>query len=331
AILIFSGHVASQAPASAKSAQTYRARAIEAEYPRNTEIYHTDLTALTPCPLAVKLHLTETGSGLVETPASLDLGRLFREITIHHNESQYLLQPFSLFHDPAMYFTLSTGTDGPGINYGVAVISPEILTHRSRIAPLWDCAEHKFEESFLSSRAAGDPSMPVDVLANSPSRTAQLENELLNVQPTGDPPCSPKIGPESTGSFFPNDPSNVCQSCMRDHTKFRILHGRISLHHVHHYRTHRRLHSPEGDDGYHTDSQAIYPGASFDYDGSGNRNLIIGDSIFHRRFYLDFAAGMKKRDFHLWALHRVCDVVEAGTLPHGIGRPSPGACALNLK
>ncbi|MCI0487848.1 MAG: hypothetical protein L0229_14750, partial [Blastocatellia bacterium] len=93
AILIFSGHVASQAPASAKSAQgatRQRSRGAEERGSRGAiplrSLIYTQLsnhaiirsplplcplaplppctsaqTALTPCPLAVKLHLTETG------------------------------------------------------------------------------------------------------------------------------------------------------------------------------------------------------------------------------------------------------------------------------
>ncbi len=41
------------------------------------------------------------------------------------------------------------------------------------------------------------------------------------------------------------------------------------------------------------------------YDGSGNRNLTVGDSIFHCHFYPHFASGM-------WALWRVHDVLETG-------------------
>ena len=73
------------------------------------------------------------------------------------------------------------------------------------------------------------------------------------------------------------------------------------------------------------DSQAIGPGASFTaeivYNGSGNRNLTVGDSIFHCHFYPHFAQGM-------WALWRVHDVFETGTPLDADGRPAggPRAC-----
>ena len=42
------------------------------------------------------------------------------------------------------------------------------------------------------------------------------------------------------------------------------------------------------------------------YHGSGNRNLAVGDSIFHCHFYPHFAQGM----WYMWRNH---DVFEAGT------------------
>ena len=63
----------------------------------------------------------------------------------------------------------------------------------------------------------------------------------------------------------------------------------------------------------------LNPGAAYtleiDYNGSGNRNKTVGDSIFHCHFYPHFAAGM-------WALWRSHDVFEAGTELGGEGRPS---------
>ncbi|MET0554084.1 MAG: hypothetical protein ABW221_13665, partial [Vicinamibacteria bacterium] len=72
------------------------------------------------------------------------------------------------------------------------------------------------------------------------------------------------------------------------------------------------------------DSQSIGPGSSFTaemvYEGSGNRNLTVGDSIFHCHFYPHFASGM-------WALYRTHDVFEAGTAMEG-DRPRAGSRAL---
>src|SRR6185369_11698302 len=73
------------------------------------------------------------------------------------------------------------------------------------------------------------------------------------------------------------------------------------------------------------DSQMLNPGAAYtleiDYNGSGNRNKTVGDSIFHCHFYPHFAAGM-------WSLWRSHDVFEPGTDLGGDGRPLPGSRAL---
>ena len=57
------------------------------------------------------------------------------------------------------------------------------------------------------------------------------------------------------------------------------------------------------------------------YNGSGNRNQTVGDSIFHCHFYPHFAQGM-------WSLWRIYDVFEEGTELDAHGRPLPGARAL---
>ena len=80
------------------------------------------------------------------------------------------------------------------------------------------------------------------------------------------------------------------------------------------------------DDSTYLDSQAIGPGSAFTleiaYHGSGNRNLAVGDSIFHCHFYPHFAQGM-------WALWRVHDVFEWGTtLDEETGGVAPGNRAL---
>ncbi len=60
----------------------------------------------------------------------------------------------------------------------------------------------------------------------------------------------------------------------------------------------------------------ISPGASYTlemvYNGSGNRNKVVGDSIFHCHFYPHFAAGM-------WAMWRTHDVFESGTFVYPQG------------
>ena len=129
---------------------------------------------------------------------------------------------------------------------------------------------------------------------------------------------------KATRAYYPDDPSNVFHSYINDHVKFRILHGGRDVTHVHHQHAHQWLQSPNSDESSYLDSQMISPGASYTlemvYNGSGNRNKVVGDSIFHCHFYPHFAAGM-------WALWRTHDVFEFGSeLKDGI--PIKGTRAL---
>jgi len=129
---------------------------------------------------------------------------------------------------------------------------------------------------------------------------------------------------KATRAYYPDDPSNVFHSYINDHVKFRILHGGRDVSHVHHQHAHQWLSSPNSDESSYLDSQMISPGASYTlemvYNGSGNRNKVVGDSIFHCHFYPHFAAGM-------WALWRTHDVFESGSeLKNGI--PIKGTRAL---
>jgi manganese oxidase len=129
---------------------------------------------------------------------------------------------------------------------------------------------------------------------------------------------------KATRAYYPDDPSNVYHSYINDHIKFRILHGGTGVTHVHHQHAHQWLQSPNSDEGSYLDSQMISPGASYTlemtYNGSGNRNKVVGDSIFHCHFYPHFAAGM-------WAMWRTHDVFESGSeLSQGI--PIAGTRAL---
>jgi manganese oxidase len=115
---------------------------------------------------------------------------------------------------------------------------------------------------------------------------------------------------KATRVYYPDDPSNVYHSYINDHVKFRILHGGMDVTHVHHQHAHQWLQSPNSDQASYLDSQMISPGASYTlemvYNGSGNRNKVVGDSIFHCHFYPHFAAGM-------WAMWRTHDTFESGT------------------
>ena len=143
--------------------------------------------------------------------------------------------------------------------------------------------------------------MVVDVPANT--------SDDMDFDPD-DPSGTPVPGPKATKAFYPDDPSNVYHAYMKDRVKFRILHGGSKEHHIHHQHTHQWVFAPDSDESTYLDSQALGPGASFTlemaYNGSGNRNSAVGDSIFHCHFYPHFAQGM-------WALWRVHDVFEEGT------------------
>ena len=137
-------------------------------------------------------------------------------------------------------------------------------------------------------------------------------------------PCTPLPNAKATKAFFPDDPSNVYHSYLSDHVRFRVLHAGSKEHHIHHLHAHQWLYTADSDKSSYLDSQAIGPGTSFTaeiaYDGSGNRNQTVGDSIFHCHFYPHFAQGM-------WSLWRVHDVLEVGTPLDENGRPAAAARA----
>ena len=136
-----------------------------------------------------------------------------------------------------------------------------------------------------------------------------------------------KLAPlgKATKVYYPDDPSNVYHSYINDHTKFRIHHGGTVATHVHHQHAHQWLQSPNSDEGAYLDSQMISPGASYTlemtFNGSGNRNKVVGDSIFHCHFYPHFAAGM-------WAMWRTHDTFELGSQLDANGIPVTGTRAL---
>src|SRR5262249_31206461 len=143
----------------------------------------------------------------------------------------------------------------------------------------------------------GDPAMVVDKPANWVGPQPPCSPDPVSPDcGIGTPKTDPKSGPKATIAYYPDDPSNVYHSYLDDHVKFRILHGGMGVTHVHHQHAHQWLQSPNSDQGSYLDSQMISPGASYTlemvYNGSGNRNKTVGDSIFHCHFYPHFAAGM---------------------------------------
>lgn len=273
---------------------------------KDNEIVHSDLTAIIAGPNAGPL----PAGTYRDNPVYPNRNQPFREFTVIYHDEIGAVQAFPIFEDPVMEHTLHGVRDAFAINYGTAGAGAEILANRYRIGPMHNCAECKYEEFFLSSWVVGDPAMIVDVPANA------------NTDPvTGVTPA----GPKATKAFYPDDPSNVYHSYLRDHVKFRVLHAGTKEHHIHHQHAKQWLHSPDSDLSTYNDSQAIGPGSAFTFEmthhGSGNRNQTVGDALFHCHLYPHFAQGM-------WAIWRAHDVFEKGTTLDANGRPASGSRAL---
>jgi manganese oxidase len=294
-----------------------------------------------------------------QNPAAPDRKQPYREVTIiYHEVGNVVTEAFPVQSaGSSLQDTLTPGADNFAINYGTGGIAAEVYANRIGVGPMGPCVDCKFEEFFLSAWAVGDPAMLVDRPANAnvrpplppspptpptspqafPCTTADFENPsaLLGAPRCANPrvPAPPTVPytlaalPKATMAYYPDDPSNVYHSYINDHIKFRILHGGTGVTHVHHQHAHQWLQSPNSDEGSYLDSQMISPGSSYTlemtYNGSGNRNKVVGDSIFHCHFYPHFAAGM-------WAMWRTHDVFESGTElnANGNGMPAAGARAL---
>jgi hypothetical protein len=286
------------------------------------EIIKSDLTAIITGPVATSGKPGRFPAGtFFKNPQLPDREQPFREFTIIYHDEIGAVQAFPEFFDPlhnpappgegpiaeGIGFTLHSVVDGFAINYGVGGIGSEIIANRLGVGPMWNCNECKYEENFLSSWAVGEPAMVVDIPAN----TRDAQGNVIR-------------GPKATKALYPDDPSNVYHSYISDHTKFRILHGGVKEHHIHHQHAHQWVHTADSDNSSYDDSQAIGPGAAFTlemtYNGSGNRNQVVGDSIFHCHFYPHFAQGM-------WSLWRTHDTFEPGTQLDANGRPVPGSRA----
>ena len=280
---------------------------------------------------------------------------------IYHEVGQVATQAFPVFTDPQMASTVNAGFDGFAINFGTGGIGAEVYANRIGVGPMGGCVDCKFEEFFLSAWTVGDPAMLVDRPANSsvlpPFATLPASPPIPSSTPpppvlctaaqlgdTGAPPdpnCANarqpqpgavngfpyKLAPlvKATKAYYPDDPSNVYHSYINDHIKFRIHHGGTVATHVHHQHAHQWLQSPNSDESAYLDSQMISPGASYTlemtFNGSGNRNKVVGDSIFHCHFYPHFAAGM-------WAMWRTHDTFEEGSTLDANGIPVSGTRAL---
>jgi hypothetical protein len=319
----------------------YRLQIFKAEL----DLISSDLTAVITGPNAGRFSYSNTSPTFRTNPASPDRRQPYREFTILYHQAAFATQAFAQWVNGNLATVMQAGGDNFAINYGSAAIGPEIVANRLGVGPMGnaDAVDLKFEEFFLSSWAVGDPAMVVDVPANTPNALVanpdahrQVRTQVPPGSPaavvasqSNQPPPQTAVPPQSddfaplnmagraTKAFFPDDPSNVYHSYMDDHVKFRILHAGAGPAHVHHLHAHQWLRSPDSDNGHYLDSQLIIPGSAYTleiaYGGSGNRNKTVGDSIFHCHFYPHFAQGM-------WALWRVHDVFEEGTLldEHGI-------------
>ncbi|WP_437870615.1 copper oxidase [Sorangium sp. So ce363] len=250
------------------------------------EIVHGDVNAI----IAGFGEETEVGS-----PASENMG-YFREFTVLFHDILSVVQPIAEYQADPRYNGVRTGF---GINYGAASLGSAVFANKRRIGPSKRCEECKFEEFFLSSWVNGDPALNID------------RDDAGN----------------ATEALYPDDPSNVSHGYLGDPVRVRNLHAGPSETHVFHLHGHQWLRSPGNEKSAYIDSQTIGPRAAYTYDitygGGGNRNLSVGDAIYHCHLYAHFAQGM-------WGLWRTHDVFEAGTpdrsLPDGelaAGTPTP--------
>jgi hypothetical protein len=267
-------------------------------------IVHTDLNAIITGPSHGRFPVGTFTKMEIEP----DRERPFREFTVVYHDEIQAVQAFPQFQDPVLIHTLHSVRDGFGINYGVAGVGAEILANRLGVGPMFNCTECKFEEFFLSSWTIGDPAQIVDVPANTTDATGKLI-----------------LGPKATKVLYPDDPSNVHHSYISDPVKMRVVHAGPKEHHVHHLHAHQWVQTPDDDNSTYLDSQSLGPSFAFTteivHGGTGNRNQVVGDSIFHCHFYPHFAQGM-------WELWRSHDVFEAGTVLDANGVPVLGARAL---
>ncbi|MCU0074958.1 hypothetical protein N8H71_25470 [Pseudomonas koreensis] len=255
----------------------------------------------------------------------------FRDFASQFQDETAATQAFPAYWaDPVMAHVLEPTRDSFMINYGSGGMGAEVVANRLGVGPMHDCLSCAYEEFFLSSHTVGDVAMLVDVPANT---------GLENIAP-GQTPSADQVGVKATMALYPSEPSNVNHSYIGDFVKFRNTHNGHEQH-IFHLHGHQWLFNPNDDNSDYVDAQGIGPGAGYTYEiangGSGNRNRVAGDAIYHCHFYPHFAQGM-------WAMWRVHDVFEEGTRlevsqqgadgyhsePYALrsGKPAAGARAL---
>lgn len=267
------------------------------------ELIYTDINAVID---------SDHESGCSHVGPGSECGRPYRKFTAIFHDEVTAVQAYPELEDQESPY--SSIRDGMGINYGVSAMGPMVLAMKAGRGPAAKCTECKLEEFFLSSWANGDPAMILG------ARHDSAGNEIISG------------GHVALEAKYPDDPSNVHHSYIGDPVRFRNMHAGPKETHVFHLHAHQWLQDKRDPDSVYLDSQTLSPGASYTYDihygGSGNRNLTVGDSIFHCHLYPHFAQGM-------WALWRSHDVFEAGTpdrnLPDGEivgGTPNPAVVPL---
>lgn len=207
-------------------------------------------------------------------------GMSFREFTTIFHDENKVFQAFAELSDEGN--PISAVADGMAINYGSSGVGSAVLAKIKKIGPGKDCPECKLEEFFLSSWVNGDPAMIVQ---------RDMDGKAIK-------------------ALYDDDPSNVHHSYLGDPVRFRNIHAGPKETHVFHLHAHQWLQDKNDPNANYLDSQTISPGSSYTYDiqygGGGNRNLTVGDAIFHCHLYPHFAAGM-------WELWRNHDVFEDGS------------------
>ena len=224
----------------------------------------------------------------------------FRDFAAVFNDETAVTQAFpGYWADPVFGHVLEPTRDSFMINYAAGGIGAEVIANRLGVGPMHDCLSCAYEEFFLSAHTVGDIGMLVDVPAN-----AGLEN----LRP-GEVPDPQAVGIKASMALYPAEPSNVAHSYIGDFVKFRNSHNGYEQH-IFHLHGHQWLFNPNDDNSDYIDAQGIGPGSGYTYEiangGSGNRNRVSGDAIYHCHFYPHFAQGM-------WAMWRVHDVFEEGT------------------
>ncbi|MFK0088056.1 manganese-oxidizing multicopper oxidase MnxG [Pseudomonas sp. NPDC090755] len=224
----------------------------------------------------------------------------FRDFAAQFTDEAASTQAFpGYWADPVMGHVLEPTRDSFMINYGSGGMGAEVVANRLGVGPMHDCLSCAYEEFFLSAHTVGDVAMLVDVPANV---------GLENIRP-GQTPNADQVGVKASMALYPSEPANVNHSYIGDFVKFRNTHNGHEQH-IFHLHGHQWLFNPNDDNSDYVDAQGIGPGVGYTYEiangGSGNRNRVAGDAIYHCHFYPHFAQGM-------WSMWRVHDVFEEGT------------------